>query len=82
MKYFKIKSNTILLKTARYQLYNTFDIIFNDINLTLNKINNTIVPYKRNNTYFLNLIEKYKATNLQNGFKSLIELNRVLKVII
>jgi|LauGreDrversion4_2_1035121.scaffolds.fasta_scaffold748113_2 hypothetical protein len=70
------------MKTARYQIYSSFDSIINDLNTTLNTTKNaSLGPYKRNDSYFKELIGKYNNTNIDNGFKTLVELNKVLRVI-
>lgn len=70
------------MKTARYQIYSSFDSIINDLNRTLNTTkNDSLGPYKRNDSYFTGLIGKYNNTNVDNGFKTLVELNRVLRVL-
>ena len=70
------------MKTARYQILTTFDNIINDLNITLNNTKNfTLGPYKRNNSYFKGLVGKFNNLNIDNGFNTLIQLNRVLEVI-
>ncbi len=69
------------MKTARYQIYSSFDSIINDLNTTLNTTKNaSLGPYKRNDSYFIGLIGKYNNTNIDNGLKTLVELNKVLRV--
>lgn len=80
MIFLNLQSNTTYMKTARYQIDNTFNLIIADINTTLNNSNSSLGPYKRNNNYFKSLVGKYKNTNIDNGLNSLVELNRVLSV--
>ena len=71
------------MKTARYQILSSFDNIINDLNSTLKTTkNSSLGPYKRNDSYFSGLVGKYNNSNIDNGLKTLVELNKVLRVII